>query len=388
MVLKQLSVILVIFLSSTIWAQSLPIRIYEGIKTNQLQCVIGSGQYLIIAHHENGIPTTVLLQTLEQGRFKIKGSLLQFYQGTNLIAQGSHFELIQRNQEDFVNWSVPEISTKIRSYEGDFELTIVKGQIQLINNVELETYLEGVVSCEGGSGHHQSYYQTQAIISRTYALAYQNRHQKDGYALCDRVHCQAYLHKRIGTTLIDSSVYSTQNIVLLDANGNYFPTFFHANCGGQTCPPEYVWNQPIEGLYSFKDTFCIHTKQATWVKNIALSKWTAFLTTKYNFPIDDSVSLKLLQNFKSEDRTAFYIHPVYGIPMRDLRDEFNLKSSFFNAEIKDQQVILSGRGFGHGVGLCQEGAMKMAKEGYKYDQILRYYFPGAIISRNKTLIHE
>ncbi|MFM7723992.1 MAG: hypothetical protein ACKO7O_04295, partial [Bacteroidota bacterium] len=65
----------------------------------------------------------------------------------------------------------------------------------------------------------------------------------------------------------------------------------------------------------------------------------------------------------------------YGIPMRDIRERFDLKSAFFSVSLEENQVVLKGKGYGHGVGLCQEGAMNMAKKGYAYAQILGYYFP-------------
>jgi stage II sporulation protein D len=206
------------------------------------------------------------------------------------------------------------------------------------------------------------------------------RHQKEGYELCERVHCQSYLHKRTGSALIDTAVFQTKSVVLLDQAGQYFPTFFHANCGGQTCEPQDVWNEPIGGLSSFRDTFCVHTQQATWVKRIPLQTWNSFLSKNYNFPLTDSMSVALMQEFRQPVRSAFYLHPVYGIPLRDLRDQFKLKSTFFDAVVDGQEVILYGKGFGHGVGLCQEGAMQMAKKGYTYDQILRFYYSGVQLS--------
>jgi stage II sporulation protein D len=91
------------------------------------------------------------------------------------------------------------------------------------------------------------------------------------------------------------------------------------------------------------------------------------------------MSVALMQEFRQPVRSAFYLHPVYGIPLRDLRDQFKLKSTFFDAVVVGQEVILYGKGFGHGVGLCQEGAMKMAKLGYSYDQIAKYYFPNIVL---------
>ncbi len=73
---------------------------------------------------------------------------------------------------------------------------------------------------------------------------------------------------------------------------------------------------------------------------------------------------------------AFYHSAALGIPLRDLRTEFGLRSTFFNVNPDGMNVLVKGRGYGHGVGLCQEGAMRMARYGYNYQQIAVYYFPG------------
>jgi stage II sporulation protein D len=78
---------------------------------------------------------------------------------------------------------------------------------------------------------------------------------------------------------------------------------------------------------------------------------------------------------------TFYLDPIYKIPLNELRDEFKLKSTFFSAEIIDENILLQGRGFGHGVGLCQEGAMNMSKLGYKHEQILNHYFNGMYLNK-------
>jgi stage II sporulation protein D len=264
---------------------------------------------------------------------------------------------------------------KERSYEGDFEVVNKAGKIQVINLIDLDQYLEGVVESESGAGQNLEYYKAQTVISRTYALKYKNKHAADGFNLCDRVHCQAYLHRRLNAAVIDSAVRQTKNLVMLDEKDNLYATYFHANCGGQTCQPDYVWNETLPGFDSFKDTFCIRTKQANWEKKIPVNEWKAFMVNKYDFPVWDSLSNYQLYNFQQSERHAFFIHPFYGIPLRDLREAFQLKSTFFSCSLDGEFVVLKGRGFGHGVGLCQEGAMNMSKKGFDYQQILLFYYP-------------
>jgi stage II sporulation protein D len=179
----------------------------------------------------------------------------------------------------------------------------------------------------------------------------------------------------LNAAVIDSAVRQTKNLVMLDEKDNLYATYFHANCGGQTCQPDYVWNETLPGFDSFKDTFCIRTKQANWEKKIPVNEWKAFMVNKYDFPIWDSLSNYQLYNFQQSERHAFFIHPFYGIPLRDLREAFQLKSTFFSCSLDGEFVVLKGRGFGHGVGLCQEGAMNMSKKGFDYQQILLFYYP-------------
>jgi stage II sporulation protein D len=269
---------------------------------------------------------------------------------------------------------------KAKAFEGDFEVKHIDGKLLIVNLVDLETYLEGVVESEAGTGQKLEYYKVQAIISRTFAMKALHKHAKDGFFLCNQVHCQAYLHKRNGGALIDTAVKQTKGMVMIQKDSTFAPTFFSANCGGQTCDPAHVWNESIPGLSSFKDTFCIYTKQANWVKQISLSEWKRFLVEKYRYPVDDSVSATMMFNWTTDSRPAFLFHPGYGIPMRDIREHFELKSAFFSVVSDGTTVTIKGRGYGHGVGLCQEGAMKMAKLNYDYNQILGYYFPSFALS--------
>ncbi len=295
--------------------------------------------------------------TIELGVFK-KVYLIQTKLNTSLVLTSK----------------VPAV--KQRKYEDDFEISAGSRDLTIVNLVDTDNYLAGVVESEGGGGRSLEYYKVQALMSRTYVMKYRGRHKKEGFDLCDRVHCQAYHSMMRYTPLIDTAVAHTHDQIMLDQHGDMIDAYFHANCGGQTCEPQYIWNEEIDYLSSFIDTFCIYTKQATWEKRISQDKWRSFLVSKYNYPIGDSIYASMIYTFHQPQRMAFYIHPVFGIPLRDIREEFDLKSTFFSCYPEGADVVVKGRGFGHGVGLCQEGAMKMAKYGYNYIQIAKFYFPG------------
>ncbi|MBI3239276.1 MAG: SpoIID/LytB domain-containing protein [Flavobacteriia bacterium] len=284
--------------------------------------------------------------------------------------------LVATKMGNSITYSTRTPQVKERKYREDVEITAANSALTIVNLVDMSYYLGGVVESEGGGGRDLEYYKVQAVMSRTYALKYKDRHSKEGFGLCDRVHCQAYHYQLRFTPLIDSAVQKTKGVVMTDSRNQLVDAYFHANCGGQTSEPDYVWNNKVSYLNTFKDTFCIYTKQATWEKRIPQSDWSTFLVNEYNYPITDSVLGPMIFTFNQPERAAFFQYPWLGIPLRDIRTKFNLKSTFFNCYPEGTDVVLRGRGYGHGVGLCQEGAMKMAKYGYSYRQILLYYFPG------------
>lgn len=303
--------------------------------------------------------------------------------GASYIGQYGKIFIIQdsRNTSLSLQSKIPEV--KLRKYKDDFVITAHK-DLTVVNLVDMDNYLAGVVESEGGGKRELEYYKVQAIMSRTYASKYKTKHAAEGFDLCDRVHCQAYHSMMRFTPKIDEAVKATSGIIMLDAKGKYIDAYFHANCGGQTCLPEYVWNNPVPYLSTFKDTFCIYTHQATWTKKIAKSMWRSFLVTNYDYPVSHPEYGPQIYNFDQEDRKAFFVSPELGIPLRDLRIHFNLKSTYFSVREEGGYVIIKGRGFGHGVGMCQEGAMKMAAYNFNYEQITQFYFSGAYFYDTKT----
>lgn len=276
-------------------------------------------------------------------------------------------------------------SSKLHTYQGSFEFSSEGSRMRLVNLVDMNNYLSGVIESEGGGGRHIEYYKVQALMSRTYAFQNQKRHAKEGFELCDNVHCQAYHNMLKRTPEIKDAVEATDGEVIVDASNKMLTTYFSANCGGQTCDASYVWNNSVDYCESFVDTFCIHTKQAKWTKYIAKNDWLRYLEKEYGFDTKNEELLGYAFNFTQEQRKAFYIHPSLGIPLRDLRQEFRLKSSFFDVSLEGDRVKIDGYGFGHGVGLCQEGAMIMAKAGYTYRQIALYYFSNVSVLNYERL---
>ncbi len=283
--------------------------------------------------------------------------------------------LYQGNREDYLHFFSSDNRFKTRKYQGDFKIVVNDGNMQLVNRIPLDSYLEGVLASEAGVRLGSEYYKVQAIISRTYALNNLNKHKQEGFNLCDEVHCQAYYGRYEGeSNEILEGISQTKGLILVDSAHNKFPVFFSANCGGQSAETDQIWNTAIPEYVSHVDTFCIHTRQATWEKYVYFKDFLNFLRTSYFFDVENRDLVDQLINYKPEGRKTFLLHPYYGIPLRDIRKEFGLKSTYFELEMVGDKLLFKGKGFGHGVGLCQEGAMNMIKYGKSFEEVLSYYF--------------
>lgn len=242
---------------------------------------------------------------------------------------------------------------------------------QLINNIAIDNYVAGVVESEVGRSPPPEYFKLQAIICRTYALKNIKRHDTEGFSLCDKVHCQAY-NRKPKSSLIKEAATSTNGIVIVDSDINLIVATFYSNCGGETAKSEEVWKQKLYYLRSVKDTFCLHENNAVWTKKILKSKWTNYLVNHGHDK--SSLTHECDVDYFQNCREQFFENQNVKIPFTKIRTDFKLKSAQFNVIPNGEYVTLQGKGFGHGVGLCQEGAMKMAKTGFSYIDILHFYY--------------
>lgn len=269
---------------------------------------------------------------------------------------------------------VPE--GKVRTYEDDVTigLTADKKQFLLINKIDIEKYIGGVVESESGTRTSLEYYKLQSILCRTYLLAHINRHVLEGFQVCDDVHCQAYLSRTTDTD-IQKGVNDTKGLVVVDNDLNLITAAFHSNCGGQTVASQDVWATPTTYLKSVKDTFCIKQTHAKWKRTIPMEDWKAYLQLKHKYPVDDSLMLSNATSFtQTYGRSIYFTDRDLKIPLKIIRADFQLKSTYFSVEQQGESVIFNGRGYGHGVGMCQEGAMRMANLNHSYKEILNFYY--------------
>ncbi|MBI4646339.1 MAG: SpoIID/LytB domain-containing protein [Bacteroidia bacterium] len=271
-----------------------------------------------------------------------------------------------------------------RLYNNDVKLSILHGRILILNRVDIEYYIAGVVETEGGSKAGSEYYKTQAIICRTYALENRQRHELEGFELCDGVHCQAYSGCCFYNFDILEATLDTKGLVIVDSALKLITAAFHSNSGGETVNSEDIWILPKPYLHSIKDDFWKNGRNAYWTKSISAEQWKQYLKG-YGVSFNDSNITPQSFTFVQNTRMNYYIINGQKLALKNIRSDFKLKSTFFSISSNNEELIFKGRGYGHGVGLSQESAMYMAELGYSYRDIIKYFYKNVYIVNYEAL---
>lgn len=345
------------------------IKIFSQIKVQSFSFSAEAGAYSIWA---NGVEVATTKQSPLIKLTYVNDSV-EVKTFENVIGK---YKRVKISSPDFVkSFRMKLISPdrKPRFYEDNLYVTTELGDLKCLNEISLDNYIAGVVQAESGRRSFQEFYKVQAILARTFALSHLQKHAPEDFNLCDHTHCQAYFGK---TTELDimKAVTDTKGKVVVDDNLNLIDAAFHSNSGGQTANSEDVWGSKLSYLRSVNDTFSTKMPNAKWERKMAKEDWLSYLKIKHNYPIQDSNARWLALTFKQDSRKPFLEANNVRVPLKNVRTDLQLKSSFFSVVAVGDTVILKGRGFGHGVGMCQEGAMRMAKLGYKCPEMINFYY--------------
>jgi stage II sporulation protein D len=357
------------------------VRLFAGLKPDYAILTIISGQYNI----GNG-----------SGRFLEAGNgemiIIARHNGKTVVKirngeslSGDSVDFKGQTGEDRFSVRVNQQGTFSRSYNGDLLCFNDMGSLFLINIIAIEKYIAGVVKAEGGGGKYEEYFKTQAIIARTYTYKYLGRHILDKYNLCDDTHCQAFNGSTVDTLIINA-VNSTSGMVIVTPDSSLIISGFHSNCGGETSPSEYAWTEGQSYLKGVSDPYCRNSPGALWERKISTRYWRDYLRKN---GLNDSLTDPSVFNFIQNARVADYVTGSFTMPLRTIRNDLDLRSTFFSVSADKDFVTLKGRGYGHGVGLCQEGAMIMASMGFTCQQIIDFYYSGVLITdiKNAVILH-
>jgi len=260
-----------------------------------------------------------------------------------------------------------------RYYEGNLIINSENKKLQVVNHVPIDSYLAGVVEAESGPKAPYEFYKSQAIISRTYLLELISKQDLINYHIGDDVNYQVYKGMSLQNPLIKQAVTHTNGLVIVDTSNNLITAAFHSNSGGQTANSEDVWLSETPYLKATSDPFSLDQKNTQWNDTILVSDWLLYL--KKN-GIDINTNAAKLDNlyFQQPNRQKYYMYNGDTIALRKIRSDFKLRSTWFSIKPEGNYLIISGKGYGHGVGLSQEGAMQMARNNYSFIDIINYYY--------------
>lgn len=283
---------------------------------------------------------------------------------------------------DIIPGREPAIYLGKRLYRGSLQIIKTKeGLLRAINVVKLEDYLKGVLYHEVSHRWPMEAIKSQAVASRTFALYQAEQNKNNYYYLKADTSSQVYGGVYAERYRTNKAVEETKGKVLLYKD-EILPAFFHATCGGKTEDSSRLWKVKMTPLKGVRCAFCRNSPHFSWERSIRLKE----IKEKLNgagYKLSDIVSIDVKMRDKSGRVIQLSVKAKAGnisISAKDFRHIIGptlLKSTNFAVDVKGTSAIFKGRGWGHGVGMCQWGAFAMAKKRMKVNQILKHYYPGA-----------
>jgi stage II sporulation protein D len=371
--------VLILSVFSTVSSAQVKIRLFANQSPGSAVFTVTEGMYEIIAFNGEIIPVlkgeSVIIMKYH-GKLAVKSRYEKGFICDSLNFSG-------KSGNDLFSLRMTDKSHIKQYYSGDLQCFPDFGTLLFINATDVEKYISGVVMAEGGAGKNLEFFKTQAIIARTYMYKYFDKHLSDGYNVCDNTHCQAF-NGLSSDTLLNLAAMETRGKVILDKDSVLIISAFHSNCGGETSSSEDVWLSDQPYLKSVFDPYCKASRNAEWQRSFPESDWVSYLRKAGD---KEEITDPSQLIFAQTERLTDYKTGSFKIPLRTIRTDLNLRSTFFSVFANGDSVILKGRGYGHGVGLCQEGAMVMAAKGSKYKDIINFYYSGVVISDIKNAVN-
>jgi stage II sporulation protein D len=271
-----------------------------------------------------------------------------------------------------------------REYGGILEIRRSGDGLLVINELPLEAYVAGTVRAEVSEQWPAEALRALAVAARTYAVFHQARNAAKPFHLVASSQDQNFAG-RVGERSPAREAARATACQVLMWQGQVFPAFYHSDSGGVTEPPQSVFSgdgiPPLDGV---RDDFSLTSPHVAWVLTLPLGRIAARLR-QGGVDVGDVTRLMVVERTPSlRVARIAVVHSrgvavLRGVDFRRMVGYDVLKSTLFDPVAVDGHVRFEGRGFGHGVGLSQFGARRMAERGYAYAEILQHYYPGAAL---------
>lgn len=262
-------------------------------------------------------------------------------------------------------------------YRGRVLVMPAAGKVTAVNWVDLEAYLYSVLGAEMPASWPQEALKAQAVAARSYALNRRDRSMTATFDVGGTTAHQVYKGLASEAPSTIAAVNATRGQVLTHS-GRVIEAVFHSSSGGHTENVEDVWQQPLPYLRSVPD-FDQDAPVFQWAETFSASQFQQRITgigqlqsvaTERATPRGRVVSMRFQGSQGSRTLTG-----------AEIRQALGLRSTLFSVAIQGDTIRITGRGFGHGLGMSQWGARGLALQGYTYPQILAHYYQGTVLSQ-------
>ena len=283
------------------------------------------------------------------------------------------------------------IAVNGRRYRGHLVLRrTAAGGLVVLNAVPVERYLYSVLGSETYAGWPAAALEAQAIVARSYGLWRMAQRRARGFDLYAGVSDQKYLGIAAETPKTRAAVDATAGRVLLHQM-KLFRCYYHSTCGGHTEAVENFFPDPhLLPLSGVPCGHCKASKHYRWRRQLSKAAIGEALRR-------DGVAVRRLASLEVAEQTRSG-RALSVVATSATGERFTMRGSKFRVRIGPDKLPstcftlrergdgyeFDGRGWGHGVGLCQWGSLGMAKAGYSSTAILRHYYPGAVVRRIYT----
>lgn len=261
----------------------------------------------------------------------------------------------------------------------------------LVNLIPMDAYISSLLAKEMRSDWPLEALKAQAVVARSYALSKMHPTPGGGpWHLESSEKNQVSGHFLDTTPRTDQAARETEGMVLTDSAKRPVEGFFHSKCGGHTLRPDQVWAGSVDGYRGVECPFCHKHGRRKWNDTVSRQKFATLLSRALKRYGDKPVTLNasaltFVGDTPEQSELRFYqgndLHVVRKSWLRNLAGREVFPSHNFRVADAGHGLRVTGEGFGHGVGLCQLGALELAKRGYSFEAILQHYFPDLKVSR-------
>ena len=267
-----------------------------------------------------------------------------------------------------------------------FVLWTENKKLQVVAELPMDMYLQGVLAGETPLSWPKEALKAQAIASKSYALSVASERKNNYYHLDGDVYDQVYKHSTKYSKKLEDIISETSREYLVAPDGRVLKAYYHSNSGGKTELPINVWQDenwnphyqivesPDANKWNYKINYSDLVKKLTKEPTGFGAQSIQSLDYNEKSPSGRVTSLK----YKANNGT---LKTITGQKFRELVGFGKIKSTFFTMAKANGVLHFSGKGFGHGVGMSQNGANKLARKGWSYKSILNHFYPKVSVKR-------